>query len=104
MACSLRIAVLLVVLLLLPATPVLAFNAPVLASLVNPAVETCAADPEGWVKGPVTSPAQEAAVQKVRLDYFCSRMTLHSPLRTASLRLPSGARRSCHPTKLEFAT
>lgn len=84
MACSLRGKAALLVFLLLPATPVLAFNAPVLASLVNPAVDTCATDPEGWVKGPVTSAAQDAAVQKVRLVYFCTRMTLHSPLRTAS--------------------
>jgi len=84
MACSLRGIAALLVLLLLPAIPVIAFNAPVLASLVNPAVDACAADPEGWVKGPVTSATQEAAVQKVRLVYFCSRMALHSPLRTAS--------------------
>ena len=70
MACSHRGIAALLLVLLLPATPVIAFNAPVLASLVNPAVDTCAADPEGWVKGPVTSAAQEAAVQKVRSLLF----------------------------------
>ncbi|KAM3575457.1 hypothetical protein VYU27_002679 [Nannochloropsis oceanica] len=64
MACSLR-GIAAVLVLLLPATPVIAFNAPVLASLLDPTIDTCAADPEGWVKGPVISAAQEAAVQKV---------------------------------------
>ncbi len=71
MARSLR-GIAAVLVLLLPAIPVIAFNAPVLASLLDPTVDTCAADPEGWVKGPVTSAAQEAAVQKVRLFYFCA--------------------------------
>lgn len=70
MACSLR-GIAAVLVLLLPATPVIAFNAPVLASLLDPTIDTCAADPEGWVRGPVISAAQEAAVQKVSLYYFC---------------------------------
>jgi len=92
MACSLRgIAALLLVLLLLPATPVIAFNAPVLASLVNPAVDTCAADPEGWVKGPVTSAAQEAAVRKVRSLLFLLQNGAALTLAPRRLPLQSGA-------------
>lgn len=37
---------------------------PVLSSIINPAIDRCAADPAGWVKGPVAAPE---SVTKVRV-------------------------------------
>jgi hypothetical protein len=43
-----------------------AFNAPILETLINPGIDACATDPEGWIKFPVISDAQEDAVSKVK--------------------------------------
>ena len=42
-----------------------AFNAPLLSSVITPSLDTCSKDPAGWVKAPVTSVAQDAAVSKI---------------------------------------